>query len=133
MCLHLQKDSARIKKNLRRRKGPLIVYKVLERKYNGTLVSPYPAGLNHQWHNFREHRSTRSSTKLAYREIKTREIKKGFHFSRTRARASGAMSFIRATSFPSQEFIIVEMVIDPKDVVAANDFEIVATKAYFAD
>jgi hypothetical protein len=74
MCLKLTKDSARLKKNLRRRKKPIICYKVLREG----MVPPFFPEVGGKWYPGLNV-STRRAAKLSAEERKAQEIYEGFH------------------------------------------------------
>jgi len=73
MCLSLTKDSARLKRNLRRRKKPIIAYKIVNNNWTSGYHSfKWKVGINE---------SNRADTKLTADEIKSCTVNKGFHLA----------------------------------------------------
>lgn len=120
MCFSLIKDSARLKKNLRRRKKPIVAYKVLK----SNLRTPFRMG--YKW-NFGPNTSSREMTKLTLLEIKVRAVFEGFHFHKDIKQA--IIQRNNLTNFNNEKHSVYKVLIEPEDIVAVNKIEIVATKA----
>jgi hypothetical protein len=72
MCLELTEDSARLKKNFRRRKGPIVAYKLLNLDNTSCIKNfLWKDGLNI---------SSRKDTALTPKDILFNEVNEGFHF-----------------------------------------------------
>ena len=113
MCLYLTSNSARLRKNYRRRKTPVIAYKIV---YD-SLCSPYR---NFQWSTSGKVKSNRRSLKLTIQEKKQREVYKGFHF------------YMKKPEITHEWRNVLTCEIQPKDIVAVGRWTgnncLVATK-----
>jgi hypothetical protein len=138
MCLKLTRDSARLKRNLRRRKRPIIAYKLLNTD-NTSQISPY------QWEPG-PNESSRASAVLVSGEILTREVHQGFHFFLEEPKGCPRPCQCRCPclypcqnrcryrctdTFPTNK--VVKFRIEPTDIVAVGKWDsidcLVATKA----
>jgi len=134
MCLSLNENSVRLKKNLRRRKKPIIAYKIVE----PTLESQYTY---FQWPESGEVKSNRSDTKLTTYEKSNGIVDKGFHFFVLQPEKCKDCSSLKdnfcdqrhnqcAQIYPTNRILKCE--IQPKDIVTVGDWgkynSLVATK-----
>lgn len=127
MCLSLVVGlSAKQRKNLRRRKTPIIAYKRLRRNNRG-LFSPYR---HVRWYILEEMVSDRTSVSITKEEHLFQEIHRGLHFDMNK---DVAVFNAQRNSFPFNEEEVWEAQIQPRDIVASGYFgpdrSIVSTKA----
>jgi len=140
MCLTLTKDSARLKRNLRRRKRPITAWKLLDPNMESIHNDfTWKKGKNV---------SNRSTTNLDREEITGRRVSRGFHLflkkpkgcpypypCRHRYRYPCRCPYRYQYRCPSENpaNILIKCEIDPEDVVAVGKWEdmdcIVAVKA----
>jgi hypothetical protein len=143
MCLCLTKDSARLRKNYRRRKRPIIVYKCIFNFGNGNIYSEYN---DYKWSKGLNV-SDRKTTGTNSTERKTAQVNKGFHFFLDRKEAEEYCRYRCRCQCPypcryqcpyrCQEdcpyFKVIELQVEPEDIVTVGKFSnkdcLVATKA----
>jgi hypothetical protein len=157
MCLMLNEDSARLKRNLRRRKKPITVYKALFDFGEDGIFSEYK---DFQWKEGLN-TSNRDRTVLFTGERRRAQVSEGFHFFLNQEEAEEYCRYpyrcqylypyryqylypYRCLSrcpcrcrYPDEQkcpyFKVVKLTIQPKDMVAVGEFDnkqcVVATKA----
>jgi hypothetical protein len=131
MCLTLTEDSTRLRKNYRRRKKPIIVYKVLE-KCEDDVYAPYRGDLYPKEGSII---SNRTSTNIQDEERHFGFVIMGFHFFLNKEDArKDILDWDKIKPLKALRLVIYKAEVDPKDVVAVGEFErqlltLVATKA----
>jgi len=109
MCLTITKDSRRLTRNLKRQKGPVIAYKIL----NPGMRSEYyyfqwKVGLNI---------SDRRSTKLTENEIYGDMINEGFHLALNKPEKC---PYLNPYQCSAQYNKVFKCEIDPKDIISTG-------------
>lgn len=139
MCLTLTKDSARLKRNLRRRKKPVVCYKVL----TGEHKSPFQ-GSGDKWEEGLQE-SNRSTTILSKVEHSRGKVYTGFHFYLKNPQTIGPYPCPCPYQYPRQypfpypcqhpypcPMVVCRCTVEPEDIVAVGEWDskicIVATK-----
>jgi len=142
MCLTITKDSKRLTRNLRRRRKPIVAYKILRLDMK--------SGFKGFWWKVGLNISNRESAKPTKEELETSEIDEGFHLAldkpekcphqcrylylcQCRHRYRYQYQCRYRCQCHHQRTKIFKCKIDPKDIVSAGVWEgipsIVATKA----
>jgi len=125
MCFWITDKTDEMTEKMKARQEPITAFKVLmhiTRKSGTILCSPFY--YNYEWKKG-VNESNRPKKSLSDKEQRDQRIEKGFHFFKSRKQAH-----IKAQQYTWMgDTSVFKCNIDPKDVVATNKSELVATKA----